>query len=720
MKGVFMKRAAFSLPLLLLVCAVAVLVVLPAAALASAPPPGSAAAFDAAMNKLVTIKHYPQSVENYLDSLGDTTLGFRLAGSPADNAAAAYIEAQFKATGLANVRQEGVPVDAWDMQGSWVRVNGRSMAASTFDGVPGTNGNLSGEVVYAGKGTLADLAGKDVAGKIVLIDIELDDFWLNFPAALAGLNGAKAIIATYGPETFPWYAVSSSLGANDAEYSTSYPPMVYISRANGAWLKSQVAAGTVSATVRSDVAVTMHDFTNPDQGGLGFNVVGEIPGTDPNAKAILFASHHDAHFRAGLDDTGADANMLSIARAMKMSGYKPKRTIIFLATTGEEFGYTDCWFDWCAGAWYAATVTHAEGGSGDTWTGPSGKLALMINLELMARKGAKLTSGASTSLAPWIKAAAKASPTLLPNGYSVETPISSWEDGWTFTAAGVPSVVFEAGGKHYDQIYHTTVEVKALIDYAYLGKIGKFVYRLARKADAGLLPYRLNAQASDLAPAVKGAELKAAGADAATVDAAVKAVKDYKAATAAYEARKATIPASHRASVNDGLFTVEDYWNTHLTGLDIWDYQAYPFQQTLWDIESMQSAVAHLQANPAEKDAALEDLGNVAMTYYGLTFGPDVYQMELVHHYPDYGLITWGGQVDRPLAVDTLHEIDEVNADQYPAAIADLQALIGWELAGHHMSGATPAGYDFDGLNARLADMTAALDHMTAIVKTLK
>jgi Peptidase family M28 len=716
-----MKRATFCFPLLLLACAVIALVVAPAA-LAAAPPPGSAAAFDAAMNKLVTVKHYPQSIENYLDSLGNSPVGFRLAGTPADNAAADYITGQFQAMGLANVREEAVPVDAWDMQGSWVRVAGRTMVASTFDGVPGTPGPVNGEIVFVGQGKLSDYAGVDVTGKIVLINIELDDFWLNFPGALAGLNGAKAVIATYGGQTFPWYAVPSSLGANDGEYSMSYPPMVYISRADGAWLKAQLKAGPVSGTVRSDVAITMHDFANPANGGQGYNVVGEIAGTDPNAKAILFASHHDAHFRAGLDDTGAVANMLTMAKAMKMSGYKPHRTIIFLSTTGEEFGYTNCWFDWCIGAWWAATQAHASSATdpAQRWTGPDGRLALMINMELMARKGAKLSAGSSTSLAPWIKSVAKASPALLPNGYRVETPISSWEDGWTFTAAGVPSLVFEAGGKNYDQIYHTTVEAKGLVDYGYLGKIGKFIYRLARKADTGLLPYRLNAQASGLAAAVSGAELKAAGADTTTVDAAVKAVADYKAATGAYEARKAKIPASHRAAVNDGLFTVEDYWNTHLTGLDIWDYQAYPFQQTLWDVEYLQAAVAHLQANPVEKTKALDALSNVAMTYYGQTFGPDVYQMELVHHYPDYPLITWGGQVDRPWAVDVLHEIDEVNADDYAAAIADLQTLIGWQLNGHHMAGATPGGYQFDGLNARLADMTAALDNMTVTVKALK
>lgn len=699
------------------------LLLLPSAAAAATPT------FDQAVNSLIA-HSYPQTTESYLDSLGDTALGFRLAGSPADNAAADYLTAQFQAMGLANVRQEGVPVDAWDMQGAWVRAAGHTMTASQFDGVPGTNatlvrgaqaifrGPVTAPVVYAGYGTLADYQGKDVTGKIVLVNLALDSFWMNFQGHLAAEQGALAVIATYGPNSFPWYAGAYALGANDAEYDMSYAPMVYISRADGKWLKSRLAGGPVTATVSSNVNVTMHDFADPSNGGLGFNVVGEIAGSDPHAKAILIAAHHDAHFRAGLDDTGAVANLLMIAKAMKMSHYKPVRSIIFLVTTGEEFGYTNCWYDWCAGAWYAATVTHGTG-TADPWTGPDGRLAAMFNLELMARKGAKLSVGASSALAPWVRLVALAHPQLVPNGIAIETPISSWEDGWTFTAAGVPALVMEAGGANYDQIYHSTYETKALVDYAYLGKIAKFTYQLTTHANAGLLPYRLHAQADGLRAAVSRAELLAAGADPATVNAAINALVSYHDATVAYEKRKATIPASHRATVNTGLFDVENYWNTHLTGLDIWDYQAYPFQQTLWDIEALNAALTALRADPVKKDAALDALSSVALTYNGMTFGETVYADDLVRHLPDYPLITWGGQIDTPWHVDILAQVDQVKSGDYATAITGLTAVRDAEITGIDIRGYSGPVH-INGLNQRLVDVSAALNHMTPIVKALK
>ena len=97
------------------------------------------------------------------------------------------------------------------------------------------------------------------------------------------------------------------------------------------------------------------------------------------------ASHIDAHFRAGLDDTGAVANELLVAKAMKMSGVQPRRSIIFFFTCAEEYGYTDCWYDWAIGAWYGITEEHPD------W---AGKLAMMINLELMAAPDIPSTSGA--------------------------------------------------------------------------------------------------------------------------------------------------------------------------------------------------------------------------------------------------------------------------------------------------------------------------------------
>ena len=97
--------------------------------------------------------------------------------------------------------------------------------------------------------------------------------------------------------------------------------------------------------------VLKEKVTLEKQGGVGYNVVGVLPGRCRDGQMILMAAHQDCHFRAGLDDTGALVNMLAIAKAMRISGYRPVHDVVFLATTGEEFAYTNAYYEWCVGAW---------------------------------------------------------------------------------------------------------------------------------------------------------------------------------------------------------------------------------------------------------------------------------------------------------------------------------------------------------------------------------
>lgn len=178
----------------------------------------------------------------------------------------------------------------------------------------------------------------DVTGKLVLGDIELDDIWLNFVGHEATLRTAAGVDMTCGERTWLWYALDDqTLGGNDGEYDDDWVSMVYAAKGGGDWLKERVAAGPVKARMWSDVTLTL-----TQDGGVGYNVVGVLPGSDPCAARVLLCSHLDAHFRAGLDDTGSIANELLTAKAMMESGVRPQRTTIFLFTCAEEHVYTDC------------------------------------------------------------------------------------------------------------------------------------------------------------------------------------------------------------------------------------------------------------------------------------------------------------------------------------------------------------------------------------------
>ena len=70
------------------------------------------------------------------------------------------------------------------------------------------------------------------------------------------------------------------------------------------------------------------------------NVVGEIRGSEHPEQVIVVGGHLDSwDLATGATDDGCGvATTLGAAKAIKLSGFKPKRTIRFVLFTGEEEG----------------------------------------------------------------------------------------------------------------------------------------------------------------------------------------------------------------------------------------------------------------------------------------------------------------------------------------------------------------------------------------------
>jgi Iap family predicted aminopeptidase len=649
--------------------------------------------YEHAVNTLLSAG-YPQSVENHLDSLGTSPMGFRYTGSPSDNAAAQYIARQMRASGLVHVRLEPVPVDAYNFRGANVVVGSRYLPASTFGGVTATPaGGLSGDIVYAHYGTASDFAALgDVTGKLVLVDMKMSSWWLNLPCAEATLRGAKGVILTFTPDDPTYYATYTALGSFDGYYDQSWVPAVYVSWKSGDWLKAQLETGPVSGTMTNDVTMTM-----ANNGGRGYNVVGELPGSVKNGQMTLISAHHDAYFRAGLDDTSAVAQQLLIAKAMKKSHYRPHRTIVFLTTTAEEYGYTNAYYEWCIGAWWAITHAHAK------W---AGHIALQLNLEAQGQREAALQFRPVPEIRPWLLAQIAAHPALFPYGTTVDKTVASWNDQWTFTAAGVPSLYFGTNddyeGSHF---YHTQFDTPGLIDWKYLGMNSKFEFMVAKAFDSGLLPFDPAARADHLGATVDDTRLLAAGADAAVVSSLSANLTAFKTAAAAYNGRKASLAASKIPAVNAGLLRIEKDMNKSWIALGPYDGTIYPHQQVLIDVEGLKTAVDELQKPAPDKDVALGGLGNVDLTWYGQNFSHATYVKELTRHDPSYYRITWGGQGHLPVPLDVMPEYNQIVAGHYAAALSSLQPKLTAEVTE---------------LNARLTAISDLLASLTTQVNALK
>ena len=619
--------------------------------------------FDQAIDALFA-QGYPQALESYFCSLGtNPELGFRWAGTSAERAVSDRVAAEMKTMGLAGVRLEPVPVDVFEFEEASLTVGGRRMTASTFGGVPpAPAGGITAPIVYVKRGTAADFdAAGDVAGKIVLVDLRLSSWWISLQALEAGNRGAAGIVCTYTPDDPKYFSADErALGSFDGQYDLGAPPWIYISRRDGDWLKSELGSGPVTGTL-----VLKEKVTLARDGGAGANVIGEIPGSRGDGQIILLAAHQDAHFRAGADDTGALVNLLTIAKAMTTSAFRPGSTIVFLATTGEEFGYTDSYYEWIVGAFWAATRSHPE------W---AGRVRALVNLETMALKGAPLTLRSTPELKPWLERLTSRSSDLLAYGAEMLTPVNSWNDQWTFTAAGIPSFKMNVQTDEYDKLYHSNFETSALVDWAHLARIAKFVFRAAAELDTGLLPYSLEARSEDLARAWKGDRAGGSGADPAIVSRVDRALTSFGRAAADFEAERSSISAARTAAVNAGLLAVEKTLNSALTGLSPADddLTVYPYQSVLRDLRLLDAALAALAAAPPDKDAALKALGDAYLTRLGITFSYPVYLKYIARLDPAFERINWGAQGHLPRPLDVVPQYRLVQAGEIGRAVTEL------------------------------------------------
>jgi Zn-dependent M28 family amino/carboxypeptidase len=126
-------------------------------------------------------------------------------------------------------------------------------------------------------------------------------------------------------------------------------PSVYASQGAPPTLNQVVLAAEhynrIYRTLQRNVPVTVElNIQNKfiDNDGKSFDIVGEIPGSDPTLapQTVMIGGHFDSwHAGTGATDNGVgSAVMLEVMRVLKMSGLKMKRTVRIGLWTGEEEG----------------------------------------------------------------------------------------------------------------------------------------------------------------------------------------------------------------------------------------------------------------------------------------------------------------------------------------------------------------------------------------------
>jgi hypothetical protein len=240
--------------------------------------------------------------------------------------------------------------------------------------------NIKGDLVFIGYGLAApflkrnDFNGIDVRGKIVLLragpppEINKDQ-WNKAHAQVAVMRGligrgaAAIVIVGQSTETLTFSEVADYLTrrqvepASEQEMPEFLPPFLSVSEAAADKLFTASGVTRAEAFAKAE----RDDFTPIDlkqpttitiklkkTTGISNNVVGLLEGSDPKLKseALVYSAHYDAYglssdnriYHGAADNALGVAEMLSIAEVLTRAESKPRRSIIFLAVTGEEYG----------------------------------------------------------------------------------------------------------------------------------------------------------------------------------------------------------------------------------------------------------------------------------------------------------------------------------------------------------------------------------------------
>jgi hypothetical protein len=191
------------------------------------------------------------------------------------------------------------------------------------------------------------------------------------------------------------------------------------------------------ATLRSKTAIRRDRLEAP-------NVIGILPGSDGQLKDeyVIMSAHldhlgigrpvnGDTIYNGAMDDASGIASVLEIARIMKESGDKPKRSVIFLAVTGEEKGEL-------GSRYFAAHPTV-----------PAKQIVADINLDMFmplhALKVIEVQGLGESSLGETIRAAAKEAGIGVQADKEPEQNRFIRSDQYSFIRHGVPALAFKFG-----------------------------------------------------------------------------------------------------------------------------------------------------------------------------------------------------------------------------------------------------------------------------------
>jgi hypothetical protein len=267
---------------------------------------------------------------------GDLFWG-RNVGTSGHEMAEDWVEAQFRKNGLQNIHRE-----SFDLRPQWIPTRfdvtfssgGKSFKLASARPAAGMASTppegMDLELVWAGLGSAADFAGRDVKGKAVLIQDLLTPGVLNHSIIYDGSlqrafdNGAAAVGVVYGiADNFAlWERAGGRPGFN-------------VGYEDGKRLRELLGQGR-------SVRVNLNMTSEMREGLKTASVLGTLPGaSDEN---VIIMAHIDAFFEGALDNGSGVAAMIGLLEHFASTPQSQRRrSIRFIGSAGHHGGPGAAW-----------------------------------------------------------------------------------------------------------------------------------------------------------------------------------------------------------------------------------------------------------------------------------------------------------------------------------------------------------------------------------------
>ena len=259
-------------------------------------------------------------------------IGNRFVGSKGDKKAIDYVSKEFKKLGLTIDKTE-ISVPTFRERETKLTVvkpvKKTFQCVASYFTPPTPKKGVTAPLVYVGGGEEKDYHGKDVEGKIAVMNEKgMGDlkFWMGRYAAIAKHHGALALISIH---VMPYpYRTSWEIGNNNVEnrFPEEGVPTATLSCVDGQELMWLMGGGEVEACLKLDVETRM---------AKSHVVRGVLKGREISEEKISIIAHRDNGIPPGANDNASGTGtMLEIARALTRVG--TRRSVEFISCTAEE------------------------------------------------------------------------------------------------------------------------------------------------------------------------------------------------------------------------------------------------------------------------------------------------------------------------------------------------------------------------------------------------